>query len=164
MIKPDRLRDLLTQTIERFRNNPESLILQFDKGKIKATGGKSHSFEYHYNLEVITTDFPYHPDVLFVPVLEFIRTEQWELLQNPSNWESITFEIDRNNDSTYDIYISIPLTERVIVREEDGNYTAKHGNEPQMTEHLPIANFVLQVWHKDVKVYDSEQGGIVNNE
>lgn len=80
MIKPDRLRELLTQTIDTFKTNPEKLILQYDRGNIKSKGSKSHSFEYHYDLEVFAVDFPYHPDVLFVPVLTFIRKEQFELL------------------------------------------------------------------------------------
>ncbi|HDL3853035.1 TPA: phage tail protein, partial [Mannheimia haemolytica] len=51
MIKPDRLRALLTQTIDIFQTNSENLILQYDKGKIKSKGSQSHSFEYHYDLE-----------------------------------------------------------------------------------------------------------------
>ncbi|MEN2925554.1 hypothetical protein FHPHGOJG_02574 [Mannheimia haemolytica] len=38
MIKPDRLRAVLTQTIDIFQANPEKLILQYDKGKIKSKG------------------------------------------------------------------------------------------------------------------------------
>lgn len=148
MIKPDKLRHLLEKTISEFRANPDKLILQFDNGTIHATGAQSHSFEYHYNLEVIVTDFPHHPDVLMVPAMEFVRAEQWELLENPNKRGSIKFEIERNNNKTYDIYINIPLTEKVIVSEEEGNYTVKHGKELKLTEPLPIKG--LKIYLQDI--------------
>ncbi len=146
MIKPDRLRKLLTSTIPIFQTNPEKLVLQFDNGKIKLTGGNTPSFEYHYDLLISVADFPNHPDVLFVPLNEFIRTEQSELLFNKDNWEKITFDLDRNNNNTYDIFISVPLTERVIVKDEDGGYKAYHGNEPQINENNPLSK--LQIYLK----------------
>ncbi len=150
MLKPDRLRQRLEQTIPDFKTNPDKLILQFDNGSIHATGATSHSFEYHYNLEVIVTDFPHHPDVLMVPVMEFIRIEQVELLRNPDNRGKIQFELDRNNNKTYDIYLNIPLTEKVIVSENEGDYTVKHGTEPQLTDHLPIKGLKVYLqWAKE---------------
>ncbi|KMK50477.1 phage tail protein [[Actinobacillus] muris] len=154
MLKPDRLRDLLTQSIAYFQQNPDQLILQFDNGNLKLTGAASLSFEYHYDLEVIATDFPYHPDVLFVPILNFVRIEQSELLLNPANQSKITFEIEPNNHKTYDIYIKIPLTERVIVKEQEGEFTAKHGNEPQPTEWIPLERWRL--YHFDRLIFDSQ--------
>lgn len=148
MIKPDKLRHLLEKTISEFKTNPDKLILQFDNGTIHATGAQPHSFEYHYNLEVIVTDFPHHPDVLMVPAMEFVRADQWELLENPTKRGSIKFEIERNNNKTYDIYINIPLTEKVIVSEEGGNYTVKHGKEPKLTEPLPIKG--LKIYLQDI--------------
>lgn len=158
MIKPDRLRELLTQTIDTFKTNPEKLILQFDKGKIKAKVSQSHSFEYHYDLELIAVDFPYHPDVLFVPVLHFVRNEQFELLQNPNNQDKIEFEIDRNNDETYDIYIRIPLTERVIVKDENGHFTATHAAEPEIADTSPFSELTeYEVYLQDELIYQWKQ-------
>lgn len=154
MIKPDRLRELLTQTIDFFKTNPDKLILQFDKGKIKSKGSKSHSFEYHYDLELIVVDFPYHPDVLVVPVLTFVRNEQWELLHNPENQDKIEFEIDRNNNESYDIYIRLPLTERVIVKEEDGHFISTHVAEPNIADVSPFTHLTeFEVYVKDELVY-----------
>lgn len=154
MIKPDRLRALLTQTIDIFQANPEKLILQYGKGKIKSRGSQSHSFEYHYDLELIVVDFPYHPDVLFVPVLNFVRNEQWELLQNPELQDKIEFEIDHNNHESYDIYIRIPLTERVIVKEQDGHLTATHADEPSLADVSPFTRLTeYEVYLKDELIY-----------
>lgn len=154
MIKPDRLRELLTQTIDTFKTNPERLILQFDRGRIRSNGSPSHSFEYHYDLEIIAVDFPYHPDVLFVPVLDFVRKEQWELLHNPENRDKIEFELERNNHDSYDIYIRLPLSERVIVKEADGHYTSIHASEPNIADVSPFAKLKeYEVYVKEDLVY-----------
>ncbi|EXI61675.1 tail completion protein R [Mannheimia granulomatis] len=158
MIKPDRLRELLTQTIDTFKTNPEKLILQYNKGKIKSRGSKSHSFEYHYDLELIVVDFPYHPDVLFVPVLTFVRNEQFELLQNPEYQDKIEFEIDHNNHESYDIYIRLPLTERVIVKEQDGHFTATHADEPNIADTSPFSELTgYEVYLQDELIYQWKQ-------
>ena len=163
MIKPNRLRAILTRTLSYFAKNPDALILQFDNGKIKVTGNKSPSFEYHYDLLVSVKDFPFHPDVLFVPVIDFIRIEQAELLYNNDNWGKVEFDIVDNNHKTYDIYISIPLTERVIARTENGEYQIQHGNEPQLDEYQPLTNFqiYLQQQREEIAelIFDSKQQG-----
>ncbi|RDE73078.1 phage tail protein [Haemophilus sputorum] len=163
MIKPNRLRAILTRTLSYFAKNPEALILQFDNGKIKVTGNKSPSFEYHYDLLVSVKDFPFHPDVLFVPIIDFIRIEQAELLYNNDNWGKVEFDIVDNNHKTYDIYISIPLTERVIARTENGEYQIQHGNEPQLDEYQPLTNFqiYLQQQREEIAelIFDSKQQG-----
>ncbi|MDE8034647.1 phage tail protein [Actinobacillus equuli subsp. haemolyticus] len=159
MIKPDRLRERLTQTIELFDINPEKLVLQFDNGTIKCVSDKSPSFEYHYDLLVSVIDFPLHPDVLFVPVIEFVRTEQDELVLNPTKTEKIKFDIIRNNNKTYDIYISIPLTERVIAKTDGNSYQIYHGNEPKMTENNYINKLKVYLRHSDEYkelIFDSE--------
>ncbi|KEZ23038.1 P2 phage tail completion protein R (GpR) [Glaesserella parasuis] len=112
MIKPDKLRDLLTKTIPYFAKNPEQLQIYYANGKIWTTGATSLSYQYHYDLEIVVEDFPEHPDLLFVPVMEFVRLQQPELMTNPNKQDSITFEADPNNNATHDIYIKIPLTER----------------------------------------------------
>lgn len=164
MIKPNRLRAILTRTLSYFAKNPDALILQFDNGKIKVTGNKSPSFEYHYDLLVSVKDFPFHPDVLFVPIIDFIRIEQAELLYNNDNWGKVEFDIVDNNHKTYDIYISIPLTERVIAKTENGEYRIQHGNEPQLDEYQPLTNFQIYLQHQreenDELIFDSKQQGI----
>ena len=166
MIKPDKLRRALTETLHYFKQNPEALILQFDNGKIKVTGNKSPSFEYHYDLLVSVKDFPFHPDVLFVPIIDFIRIEQAELLYNNDNWGKVEFDIVDNNHKTYDIYISIPLTERVIAKTENGEYRIQHGNEPQLDEYQPLTNFQIYLQHQREEIaeliFDSKQQGIQN--
>ena len=153
MLKPDRLRERLTKTIALFERNPDRLQVYYANGKIRSTGAETLSFQYGYDLEIIVTDFPHHPDVLFVPVLDFIRREQSELLFNPDWQENITFEIEPNNDKTFDIYIKIPLTERVIVQAENDHYQIQHADEPQPTEWQTLEKFTVFV--KGEKVWES---------
>ncbi|MDP0338263.1 phage tail protein, partial [Glaesserella parasuis] len=72
MIKPDKLRELLTKTIPYFAKNPEQLQIYYANGKIWTTGATSLSYQYLYDLEIVVEDFPEHPDLLFVPVMEFV--------------------------------------------------------------------------------------------
>lgn len=152
MIKPDRLRRLLTTTIPYFVNNPDQLQLFYDNGHIYTTGASSLSYQYAYELELIVTDFPDHPDLLFVPLMEFIREHQSDLLYNPEKQQKITFKIDPNNHKSYDIYIKIPLTERVIVEQIGEQYQVHHADEPQPTDWQPIER--LTIFVQGEKVYE----------
>lgn len=152
MIKPDRLRQRLTQSVPYFKRNPDQLQLFYANGNIHATGANSLSFQYHYELEIIVTDFPDHPDLLFVPIMEFVREQQAELLFNPDNQQKIRFEIDPNNHKSHDIYINIPLTERVIVQQAGEAYHVHHADEPQPTDWQPMEN--LTIFVKGEKIYE----------
>ena len=152
MIKPERLRHIITQSVPYFANNPEQLQLFYANGNIYTTGASSLSYQYHYDLEIIVTDFPDHPDLLFVPIMEFVREQQAELLYNPDSQQKIKFEIDPNNHKSYDIYVKIPLTERVIVRQEGDEYQVHHAAEPQPTDWQPIEK--LTIFVKGEKVYE----------
>ncbi|QIM63127.1 phage tail protein [Pasteurellaceae bacterium Orientalotternb1] len=145
MIKPERLRRLITQTVPYFANNPDQLQLFYANGHIHTTGAASLSYQYHYELEIIVTDFPDHPDLLFVPIMEFVREQQSELLYNVDNQQKIQFEIDPNNHKTHDIYIKIPLTERVVVQQTGDQYQVHHAAEPQPTEWQPIEKLTIFV-------------------
>lgn len=152
MNKPDLLRERLTRTIEFFEQNPDCLQLFYDNGKIWATGAESLSYQYLYELEITITDFPHHPDVLFVPIVEFVREQQPELLNNAEKQQNITFIAEPNNHRTFDLQIKLPLTERVIVKQEGERYQVTHADEPQPTEWQPIGK--LEIYVKGEKVYE----------
>lgn len=152
MNKPDLLRERLTCTIEFFEQNPDCLQLFYDNGKIWATGAESLSYQYLYELEITITDFPHHPDVLFVPIVEFVREQQPELLNNAEKQQNITFIAEPNNHRTFDLQIKLPLTERVIVKQEGESYQVTHADEPQPTEWQPIGR--LEIYVKGEKVYE----------
>lgn len=152
MIKPQKLREQLSTIIPYFKNNPEQLQLFYSNGKVRATGANSLSYEYSYDLEIIVTDFPDHPDLLFVPIMDFVRKQQAELIYNPDNKNKVTFEIDPNNHETHDIFIKIPLTERVIVTQENNQYSVTHAEEPQMQDWQEMTS--LTIFVKGEKTYE----------
>lgn len=91
------------------------------------------SFEYGYQLQIILTDFAGHPDTVMLPLLTWVRVHQSELLANlDKSAEGITFEADVIDQSKVDMSITLPLTERVVVRKrDDGGFDLSRPPEPQ---------------------------------
>ncbi|TDJ76963.1 phage tail protein [Pseudomonas putida] len=133
MNKPDSLRTLLLESVPGLKKNPERLLMFIDQGKVRCTAAASLSFEYGYSLQIILTDFAGHPDSVMLPILGWLRTNQSELLVNlDKSAEGLKFEADLLDRSKVDMAITLPLTERVIVkREEDGSFNVTHAEEPQ---------------------------------
>lgn len=145
MRKPQALRKKLSDLIPFFKQNPENLTLFCSQGQLNATGAMGESFETEYTLEIFATDVPLNPDVFFVIILAFVRTEQSELLFNPSS-KKITFEAEPLNNDLYDFTIKIPLTERVRVKNTAGRLEVSHLDEPQHDASL-FDNLILEVTH-----------------
>ncbi|WP_143494893.1 phage tail protein, partial [Pseudomonas sp. B6(2017)] len=118
--------------------NTDRLLIFIDNGKVRCTAAASLSFEYSYDLQVILTDFAGHPDSVMVPLLAWLRVNQSELLENlDKSAEGIKFEADLLDKSKVDMSLSLPLTERVVVRTEDmGTVTISHPGEPQRNLNL----------------------------
>lgn len=138
MKKPNSLREHLLASIPALRNNPDRLLVFVNNGKIRATSAHGLSFEYDYQLNVILTDFPGSPDAVSVPLLAWLLVNQSELLTNLERGkEGLQFEVDVLDASTVDLSLSLPLTERIIVKKQaDGTLHIEHPSEPQLTPHL----------------------------
>ena len=139
MKKPNSLREHLIASIPSLRHNPDRLLVFVDNGKIRATSAPGLSFEYEYQLNVILTDFPGSPDAVSVPLLAWLLVNQSELLTNlEKGKEGLQFEVDVLDANTVDLSLSLPLTERIIVKKQaDGTLLITHPEEPQLTQHLP---------------------------
>jgi hypothetical protein len=81
---------------------------------------------------VLLTDFAGHPDSVFIPVLEWLRRQQPELLTNLERGkDAIAFEADILDGGKVDMSLKLPLTERVIVKRlDDGSLDISHPEEP----------------------------------
>jgi len=136
MNKPESLREHLEAAVPQLRHNPDRLLIFIDQGKVRCTAAAGLSFEYNYKLQIILTDFAGHPDAVMLPLLAWVRTHQSELLANlDKSAEGIRFEADILDKSKVDMSITLPLTERVIVKRQDnGIYSLTHAGEPQYTE------------------------------
>jgi hypothetical protein len=140
MNKPDNLRAHLLAAVPELRHNPDRLLIFIDNGKVRCTAAAGLSFEYAYDLQIILTDFAGHPDSVILPLLGWLRVNQSELLANlDKSADGIKFEADVIDNSKVDMSLSLPLTERVIVKKQaDGTYSAKHATEPQYTPYEQI--------------------------
>lgn len=106
-----------------------------DNGSIASTLAASLSFEKRYTLNVIVTDFTGDFDLLIVPVLAWLRENQPDIMTTDEGQKKgFTFYADINNDSSFDISISLMLTERTLVSEVDGALHVKNIPEPPPPE------------------------------
>lgn len=157
MNKPDSLRDLLLQAVPGLRKNPERPLMFIDQGKVRCAAAASLSFEYSYTLQMILTDFDGHTDSVMIPILDWLRVNQSELLVNTDkSAEGLKFEADMLDRSKVDLSLTLPLTERVIVtRRGGGGFAVEHAAEPQYEGHAEQGSVTLfaddepiATWHR----------------
>jgi hypothetical protein len=133
MKKPESLRQHLLASVPTLARDPERLLIFIDTGKIRCTAAPGLSFEYEYTLNVILTDYAGSPDVIMVPLLAWLRVHQPELLLNlEKSSEGIRFEADILDKHKVDLSMTLPLSERVIVKILDGELHIEHADEPPM--------------------------------
>lgn len=132
MNKPNSLRAALAAALPDLARDPDRLLVFIDKGSVQSTFAGGLSWEYTYTLNIILTDYAGHPDAVFVPILQWVRINQSELLDNVDERPNgITFEADILDAGKVDMSIALKLTERVVAREEAGTITLTHADEPQ---------------------------------
>lgn len=136
MKKPAELRKHLQQWVPDLDRNPDKLHMFVNKGRVSAQHGGNLSFEQHYQLEIIVTDFGESLDVLNVPLLIWISEHQADILLNPdAKTKAVEFEAEIIDASKADIRITIELSERVIVQPAaGGGYTCAHVDEPPLPD------------------------------
>jgi tail completion protein R (GpR) len=135
MLKPTSLREAITATTSWLAQNPDKLLVFIDHGSVVSAGGRSHSHEYRYTLNLVLTDYPLHPSAVMTPLLAWLSENQPEVPLNPLlNEQAVSFEADILSHSSMDLSIKIILTERVVVtRDPDtGALTAEHVPEPPL--------------------------------
>lgn len=160
MNKPNSLRKHLLEHITELRNDPDRLLIFIENGKIRSTAAAGLSFEYEYSLQMIITDFAGHPDSVMIPLLGWLRTNQHELLANfDKNKDGIQFDAEIMANDLVDLSITLPLSERVIVRpQEDGTLDVKHPQEPQLADAYPHQRYDLIIDGAPVTSWESTAG------
>ncbi|CAM3263588.1 MULTISPECIES: phage tail protein [Yersinia] len=131
MLKPDSLRDAVMKASTYVRQNPDCLHVFIDRGAIVSTLAPSLSFEYRYTLNLVMTDYGHDMDLLMVTILHWLRKHQPGMMASQDKrQDGFTFEIDFIDKTVRDISIELKLTERVIVKEENGALNVTHLDEP----------------------------------
>ena len=133
MKKPDSLRAHILAAVKELQRDPERMLIFTDKGKVRCTGAQGLSFEYVYDLNFILTEFAGELDAVMIPLLDWVRINQSELLMNlDKSKDAFKFETVILNNGTVDLSLTFPVTERVIVkRQEDGKLNVSFPDEPQ---------------------------------
>lgn len=156
MNKPDSLRAHLTTAIPELGRDPERLLVFITDGHLAATYVPGLSFEYRYTLRLVVTDFTGHPDVLFVPLLEWLTRHQPELLANPANREQIAFETEILHNHNVDVEIRLPLTESVrVAKRAGGGFDIEHLPEPVPEQRLHAGRWQLYLKDELIAEWDA---------
>lgn len=136
------------------KHNPDRLLIFIDQGRIRSTAAPGLSFEYSYTLNLILTDFAGHPDAIAIPLLAWLLVNQSELLTNlEKGKDAIQFEVDVLDQNSVDMSITLPLTERVIVkRQEDGSLEITHPDEPQLEETFSLDSLSIGTANGELSV------------
>lgn len=146
MLKPQQLRAEITSCLQWLQRNPESLQVRVQGGSIAATLATSLSHEYSYTLNLLFLDYTGDLDLIVVPIQAWLRENQPDIMATAEKRRTgFTFATDFNNDGSYDFSVSLQLTERVVVKEQDGGALhVKHLPEPPLPENVtrPLQLFV----------------------
>jgi hypothetical protein len=134
MLKPNALRNALTNAVPEFKRNPSNLIMAVTSGSVAARFGDNLGYEYTYTLSIGALDYKNHPDTIIFPLIHWLRSFAPEKLQNhQSGNQAITFDVDIIDANSCDISIELVLSESVdITRQEDGTYRMQTRPEPHL--------------------------------
>ncbi|NLY33938.1 MAG: phage tail protein [Alcaligenaceae bacterium] len=150
MLKPNEIREIITRSNQYLRDNPDKMQVFIDAGHIACRGAKSLSYEYQYTLNIIVQDFSAHADLIILPLLIYLRTNQPELFENKDKAKNlIRFDIEFLNQECIDMSIQVDLTERVIVSQPPGEsrLKAEHVPEPEHDE-LPNTPYHIDIYNR----------------
>ncbi|WP_315707484.1 phage tail protein [Brenneria uluponensis] len=135
MQKPQSLRLALNAMFPSLQANPELLQSTIEKGAIASTLATSLSFEYQYKLVLSLNNFSDNLDTLFVTILSWLRTHQPDLMTREAvRNRGFRFNISQNTDGTTAVRITLKLTERNWVREENESLYLTYEPEPTPPE------------------------------
>lgn len=133
MKKPDSLRTHMLNAVTELQRDPDRLLIHTENGKIRCLMANGLSFEYEYELSFILTEYAGELDAVMIPLLDWVRINQSELLVNlEKSKNSFKFETVLLDNSKVDLALTFPITERVIVkRQPDGQLNISFPDEPQ---------------------------------
>ena len=154
MKKPDSLRTHILAAVKELQRDPERMLIFTDKGNVRCTGASGLSFEYVYDLNFILTEYSGELDAVMIPLLDWVRVNQSELLMNlDKSKEAFKFETVILNNNTVDLSLTFPLTERVIVkRHDDGTLKTSFPDEPQYEKALDA---------QQMQIIDTQSGEVL---
>ncbi|OEY67463.1 phage tail protein [Marinobacter sp. X15-166B] len=111
MRKLEDLRRHVLANVPKLKRNPDKLLTFIEDGNIEFWQGPNLSHSYAIPIQLIVTDYAGSVDDIVIPVLSWLKVREPGL--DPMN--TVRFEAELLNNNSYDIAITVNITERVIV-------------------------------------------------
>ena len=135
MHKLNSLRQALIDAVPQLNAHPDHLQMSVGSGNIDARLASSLSFEKKYELKANISSFAGDSEGVFVPVLDWLRETQPDIFTlDDGRKNGFLFGVTFNDDGTVNISFSLQLTERTIIKEENGALHVSYAPEPPPPE------------------------------
>ncbi|MCJ2189160.1 phage tail protein [Novosphingobium beihaiensis] len=112
MKKPGLLRAAIVALLPYLKRDPDKLAMWVERGSVRARQTAQGGFSWEYELTVVIEDYTKPPEALFFLVVDWLRTQQPDLLAVQS--AGFPFEVDVIDEKTFDVKITLALREIVI--------------------------------------------------
>lgn len=116
------LRDHIIKNVPDLKRNPDKLLTFIEDGSIEFWQGPNLSHNYTIPARIIVTDFSGDIDHLIVPILSWLSYREPGV--DPEN--SISFEAEILNNESWDLSVTVNITERVIVKALPEGFSTEH--------------------------------------
>lgn len=116
------LRTHILTNVPGLKSNPDKLLTFIEDGNIEFWPGSNLSHMYTLPIRLIITDFTGNVDDIILPILSWLQVREPGF--DPAN--TISFEAELLNNNSYDISITVNITERVIVTSTEAGLVADH--------------------------------------
>lgn len=123
------LRNHILENVSDLKRNPDKLLSFIEDGNIEFWQGPNLSHMYTLPIRIIVTDYSGDLDHLILPILSWLSYRE----PGADPQRSISFEAELLNNNSYDISITVNVTERVIVTALETGFQTEHVlPEPEM--------------------------------
>lgn len=116
------LRTHILANVPCLKTNPDKLLTFIEDGNIEFWQGTNLSHMYTLPIRLIITDFTGNVDDIILPILSWLKIREPGF--DPAN--TISFEAELLNNNSYDISITVNITERVIVTSTEEGLVTEH--------------------------------------
>lgn len=122
MRKLAHLRTHILANVPDLKRNPDKLLTFIEDGNIEFWQGVNLSHNYTLPVRLIVTDYAGEIDQIIIPILSWLQVREPGL--DPQN--TISFEAELLNNNSYDISVTVNITEQVIVKATEAGLDVEH--------------------------------------
>lgn len=116
------LRAHVLANVQELKRNPDKLLTFIEDGNIEYWRGTNLTHSYTLPVRLIVTDYAGEVDNIIIPILSWLQVREPGM--DPRN--TISFEAELLNNNSYDISVTVNITERVIVKATAAGLDVEH--------------------------------------